>query len=104
MTKIHTIVPRSRKKLLPDASEREVVSTQEIRFRHYNYLNHEDGVERLRYELMIVSIDGKKYGPEFIKTLAKNEGFSDLLDFHRNFWPLKNMDGQILHYTNFRYK
>ena len=87
----------------------KVVSVQDIKFRHYDWTPaglHPKirNVQRLKFELMIVTIDGKKFGPEFINTLAINDGFSDLLDFHKWFWPLKNFEGQIIHWTDFQYK
>lgn len=95
-------------KNLIDTEEREATGVQEIEFRHYNYypagMMEVEGSERIKFEVMIVSIDGRKYDPKFIKTLAKNEGFDDLLDFHKYFWPLKNFKGKIIHYTDFRYR
>lgn len=86
----------------------KVISIQEIKFRHYNYYPAPGKIpktweERMKLEVMIVTIDGKKFQPDFIKTLAINDGFSDLLDFHRWFWPLKNFEGKIIHWTDFKY-
>jgi hypothetical protein len=86
----------------------KVISVQEIKFRHYNYYPEPGKIpktweERMKLEVMIVTIDGKKFEPSFINTLAINDGFSDILDFHKWFWPLKNFEGQIIHWTDFKY-
>lgn len=87
-------------------SVRKAVSVQTIKFRHYNYASSEYqlvGAERVKFEMIIARIDGRKYPPIFINTLAVNEGFTDVLEFHRWFWPLKNFEGFIIHFTDFRY-
>ena len=102
---IHTICPYHKMVLIEG---KRINGTQEIEFRHYNFypapIKDVDGPDRMKFEVMIVIIDGIKHDPKFIKTLAKNEGFDDLLDFHKYFWPLKNFKGHIIHYTDFRYK
>jgi len=106
VSQLHSIRPWNVAYL--DDGKRKVNGIQDIEFRHYNYypagMKEIEGPDRMKLEVMIVSIDGKKYDPKFIKTLAKNEGFDDLLEFHKYFWLLKNFKGKIIHYTDFRYK
>lgn len=104
---IHSICPYNCVASI-DNEVKKVNGIQEIKFRHYNFypapMKEVEGPKRMKFEVMIVIIDGKKYGPEFIKTLCKNEGYDDLLDFHMHYWPMKNFKGQVIHYTDFRYK
>jgi hypothetical protein len=48
-----------------------------------------------------VYVDGKELSPPIINLLWSNDGFDSYNQFHR--WFSKDFEGQIIHFTDFRY-
>ncbi len=51
--------------------------------------------------IMRVWIDGRLLSRDEVNILTKNDGFEDTYEFE--FWFNKSFNGQIIHWTNFRY-
>jgi len=78
------------------------VSVQRIEILHYAFLEKQPAIEVIVDDNIKFTQRGNHiYNSNFIKQLAKNDGFDSVEDFFK--WFSSDFQGKIIHWTDFRY-